>query len=40
MNQAALMAIVDGFNYWLLIQSPKSNEAPAVQPDRAAKQLV
>jgi 2-isopropylmalate synthase len=29
MNQAALMAIVDGFQYWLLLQSEKQTQASA-----------
>lgn len=36
MNQAALIAIVDGFNYWLLIQS----ETTTLQTAHTAKQLV
>jgi 2-isopropylmalate synthase len=28
MNQAALMAIVDGFNYWLLKKATEPAEAP------------
>ncbi len=34
LNQAALMAIVDGFHYWLLIKSSNEN-APASLPVRA-----
>jgi 2-isopropylmalate synthase len=35
MNQAALMAIVDGFHYWLLQQSVESSVARAVTPEPA-----
>ncbi|MGD0345129.1 MAG: alpha-isopropylmalate synthase regulatory domain-containing protein [Terracidiphilus sp.] len=32
LNQAALMAIVDGFHYWLLMQPGESGEAAGVAP--------
>ena len=32
LNQAALMAIVDGFHYWLLMQPGESNAAARVTP--------
>ncbi len=35
LNQAALMAIVDGFHYWLLQQAPEST----AQPPRPAKHI-
>jgi 2-isopropylmalate synthase len=31
LNQAALMAIVDGFHYWLLMQSDESSETPRMK---------
>jgi 2-isopropylmalate synthase len=35
MNQAALLAIVDGFQFWLLLQSAKQTEAPAMLAARS-----
>jgi 2-isopropylmalate synthase len=40
MNQAALMAIVDGFNYWLLIRSQARGEDRTPQVSGIAKQLI
>jgi 2-isopropylmalate synthase len=40
MNQAALMAIVDGFNYWLLMQSQSGNQTDSRRAGRPAQQLV
>jgi 2-isopropylmalate synthase len=40
MNQAALMAIVDGFDYWLLLQSQSGMGAASLPAGRPAKQLV
>jgi 2-isopropylmalate synthase len=39
MNQAALMAIVDGFNYWLLVQS-QADETRTPRVPGIARQLV
>jgi 2-isopropylmalate synthase len=35
MNQAALLAIVDGFQYWLLLQSARHTEAPTTLAAKA-----
>jgi 2-isopropylmalate synthase len=40
MNQAALMAIVDGFNYWLLKKGDTAAATPEQQAPAAAKQLT
>jgi 2-isopropylmalate synthase len=40
MNQAALMAIVDGFNFWLLVQSNSTTGRPASGTAPLAKQLA
>jgi 2-isopropylmalate synthase len=40
MNQAALMAIVDGFNYWLLVKARAGSETGAPQTGRIAQQLA
>jgi 2-isopropylmalate synthase len=40
MNQAALMAIVDGFNYWLLIQSASAPAQVASAADQPVRVLL
>jgi 2-isopropylmalate synthase len=40
MNQAALMAIVDGFNYWLLVHSQEERESRTPRASGTARQLV
>jgi len=46
LNQAALMAIVDGFHYWLLMQNGKADqigkpaEAPKSAPETAAQPVT
>ncbi len=37
LNQAALMAIVDGFHYWLLLQSGKRQSGKSARPANAAQ---
>ena len=40
LNQAALMAIVDGFHYWLLVQSQSGDKTDSLRTSRPAQLLV